>query len=111
MAVRLLLTDEAWAALAPLLAPCKSRAGSPPALRERLLSAAGLSRAWPGTPWRALPAEVGPWDAVYHRLRRWERRGGWRRLWEHLPGEQCPRTRHRCREATLGRAPQHAAGA
>jgi hypothetical protein len=36
MSVRLLLTDEAWADMAPLLAPLQSRAGSPPALSDRL---------------------------------------------------------------------------
>jgi hypothetical protein len=36
MAVRLLLTDEAWAEIAPILAAIKSRAGSPPALSDRM---------------------------------------------------------------------------
>jgi transposase len=36
MSVRLWLTDEAWAELAPLLATLKSRAGRPPALRDQL---------------------------------------------------------------------------
>jgi len=31
MSVRLLLTDEAWAEIAPILTAIKSRAGSPPA--------------------------------------------------------------------------------
>lgn len=36
MSVRLLLTDEAWAEIAPILAAINSRAGSPPALSERM---------------------------------------------------------------------------
>jgi len=42
MAVRLLLTDEAWAEIAPILAAIKSRAGSPPALSDRMFIEAVL---------------------------------------------------------------------
>jgi transposase len=111
MSVRVLLTDEAWADIAPLLATVTSRAGRPPALSDRRCSEAGLSRARTGTPWRALPAECGHGDAVSNRWRRWARRGGWRRRWERLPGEDGPLTRHRCMEATLVRAHPPAAGA
>jgi hypothetical protein len=51
MCGRLLLTDEAWAEMAPLLAAIKSRAGSPPALSDRLLiDAASIApaRGYPG---------------------------------------------------------------
>jgi putative transposase len=111
MAVRLLLTDEAWAEIAPSLAAIQSRAGSPPALSDRMFIDAVLSLARTGTPWRDLPEDCGPWEAVYHRLRRWEARGLWRQRWEHLPAEACPLTRHLCIAATIGRAHQHAAGA
>ena len=111
MSVRLLLTDEAWAELAPILATLKSRAGSPPALSDRLFIEAVLYLARTGIPWRDLPAEFGHWDAVYNRFRRWERRGIWRQLWERLQGEDCPLTRHIFIDATIVRAHQHAAGA
>jgi transposase len=111
MSVRLLLTDEAWAEIAPILAPLKSRASSPPALSDRLFIEAVLYRARTGLPWRDLPAEFGHGDAVYNRFRRWERRGIWRQLWERLPGEDGPLTRHIFIDATIGRAHQHAAGA
>ena len=111
MSVRLLLTDEAWAELASILATLKSRAGSPPALSDRLFIEAVLYLARTGTPWRDLPAEFGHWDAVYNRFRRWEKRGIWRRLWEHLQGEACPLSRHLFIDATIVRAHQHAAGA
>ena len=61
MSIRLLLTDEAWAELASLLATLKSRAGSPPALSDRLFIEAVLSLARTGTPWRDLPADFGHW--------------------------------------------------
>ena len=111
MSIRLLLTDEAWAEMAPILTTLKSRAGSPPALSDRLFIEAVLYLARTGIPWRDLPAEFGHWDAVYNRFRRWERRGIWRRLWQRLQGEDCPLTRHIFIDATLVRAHQHAAGA
>ena len=111
MSVRLLLTDEAWAELAPILATLKSRAGSPPVLSDRLFIEAVLYLARTGTPWRDLPKDFGQWDAVYNRFRRWERRGIWRRLWERLQVEHCPITRHIFIDATIVRAHQHAAGA
>ena len=111
MSVRLLLTDEAWAEIAPILATLKSRAGSPPALSDRLCSAAVLYLARTGRPWRDLPEECGHWDAVSNRFRRGERRGIWRQRWERLPTPACPLTRHLFIEATIVRAPQHAAGA
>jgi hypothetical protein len=81
MSVRLLLTEEAWAELAPLLAMIKSRAGRPPALRDRLCIeavrapghavACPPSRCWPlgrgvqslaplGTTWQLAPAPRSP---------------------------------------------------
>jgi len=38
----LLLTDEAWAELAPILATLKSRAGSPPALSDESREMLGI---------------------------------------------------------------------
>jgi len=111
MSVRLLLTDEAWAEIVPILATLKSRAGSPPALSARLFIEALLSLARTGTPWRDLPEDFGHWDAVYNRFRRWEARGIWRRLWECLQVEHCPLARHLFIDATIVRAHQHAAGA
>src|SRR5690242_10689468 len=100
MSVRLLLTDEAWAELAPLLATVQSRAGSPPVLSDRLFIEAVLYLARTGTPWRDLPQDFGPWDAVYNRFRRWERRGIWRRRWEHFQAGAGPLARHLCVDAT-----------
>jgi transposase len=111
MSVRLLLTDEAWAEIAPLLTAIKSRAGSPPVLSDRMCIEAVLYLARTGTPWRDLPEACGHWDAVYNRLRRWERRGLWRQLGERLQTDASPPTRHLFIDATIGRAHQHAAGA
>jgi transposase len=111
MSVRLLLTDEVWAKIAAILATIKSRAGSPPALSDRMFIEAVLYLARTGTPWRDLPAEFGHWDAVYNRFRRWEARGLWRQLWERLQGEEYQDALHLFIDATIVRAHQHAAGA
>ena len=111
MSVRLLLTDEAWAEIAPILVTLKSRAGRPPVLSDRLLIEAVLSLARTGLPWRDLPKDFGRWDAVYNRFRRWEGRGVWRRLWEHLRTADGPIMCHLFIDATIVRAHQHAAGA
>src|SRR5205085_12233486 len=37
-----------------------------------------------GTPWRDLPVELGDWDVVYMRFRRWSERGIWMRLWKNM---------------------------
>jgi transposase len=111
MSVRLLLTDEAWAEIAAILTAIKSPAGSPPVLSDRMFIEAVLYLARTGVPWRDLPEAFGRWDAVYNRFRRWERRGLWRQLWEHLQTDTCPLTRHLFIDATIVRAQQHAAGA
>jgi transposase len=77
MSVRLLLTDEAWAEIASLLAKVKSRAGRPPVLSDRLCIEAVLYLARTGLPWRDLPKDFGRRDAVYNRFRRWVVRGVW----------------------------------
>ena len=111
MSVRLLLTDEAWAEIAPILTAIKSHAGSPPVRSDRMFIEAVLYLARTGTPWRDLPEAFGRWDAVSNRFRRWERRGLWRRLWERLQTDASPLTRHLFIDATIVRAHQHAAGA
>ena len=78
MAVRFLVTDTAWAELAPRLIAIKPRAGSPLALRDRLFTEAVLYITRTGLPWRDMPKEFGHWGTVYHRFRRWEARGIWR---------------------------------
>ena len=111
MSVRLLLTEAAWAEIAPSLTALKSRAGSPPVLSARMCIETVLYLARTGTPWRDLPEAFGHWDAGYNRFRRWERRGLWRQLWERLQTDASPQPRHLFIDATLVRAHQHAAGA
>src|SRR6266516_1048756 len=111
LAVRLLLTDTAWAEIEPRLAAIKHQAGSPPELRDRLCLEAVLDIARPGMPWRDMPREVGRWEAGYHRFRRWDARGLWRQLWACGPRDGCHVAQHRFIESPMMRAPPPAAGA
>lgn len=111
MSVRILLTDKAWEQIATILAVVKHPAGSPPVLSDRMFIEAVLYVARTGIPWRDMPAEFGRWDAVYHRFRRWERRGVWRQLWDHLQGGAFKVAKDLFIDSTIVRAHQHAAGA
>jgi transposase len=50
------------------------------ALRRFVEAALWICRT--GAPWRDLPATLGHWASVYHRWRRWCRRGWWEALFE-----------------------------
>jgi transposase len=108
---RLIVADGAWQEIAAVLARVKPKAGSPPQQSDRRFIEAVLSVARTGIPWRDLPADFGQWDAVYHRFRRWEANGVWRKLWEGLQADDCKLAKPILIESTIGRAHQHAAGA
>jgi transposase len=98
---RLLITDEIWEELEPLVRQAKHPAGAPPEQSDREFIEAVLYLARAGTPLRD-PRELGHWHNVYVRFRRWEKQGVWQELW-HLvrkqgaqasPGSQ----KHLCRQ-------------
>ena len=109
--VRLVLTDAAWAEIATILAEIKPKAGRPPEQRDRMFSEAVLSMARTGLPGRDLPQDFGHWDAVSNRFRRWDARGLWKKLWEHLQADDVTRAKHLCIDRTIIRAHPQAAGA
>ena len=111
MSVRFLLTHKAWEQIATLLALVKHPAGRPPVLSDRMFIEAVFYGARTGIPWRDRPAEVGRWEAVYNRFRRWERRGGWRQRWDHLQHGAFNVAKDLLIDSTIVRAHQHAAGA
>ena len=109
MSVRLLLTDEAWAEIAPILTALKSRAGSPPVLSDRRFIEAVLYLARTGTPWRDLPEAFGKWFTVYTRFWRWARKGVWERIFKTLSDD--PDFEYALIDGTLVRVHQHGTGA
>ena len=86
--VRKIISDAIWQRLEPAVEAAKhSLAGAPGDSTEREFIEAILYLNRTGSSWRDLPTEFGYWHAVYMRFRRWEERGVWKRLWQHLQGE------------------------
>jgi transposase len=64
------VTDDEWAFVSPYLALVREDAPQ----RVRDLRAAFNALRWlvkTGAPWRYLPGDFPPWEAVYHQARRW----------------------------------------
>lgn len=110
--VRKIITDEIWSKLEAAVKESKhSAAGAPAEMKDREFLEAVLHLLRTGSPWRDLPAELGYWHAVYMRFRRWEARGVWPRLWQHLQAEPFAGARDLFVDSTTVRAHPHAAGA
>jgi len=110
--VRKIITDSIWKKLEVAVATAKhSAAGAPPKLTDRDFLEAVLYLNRTGTPWRDLPAQLGDWDVVYMRFRRWTERGVWQRLWQDLQSEPFADARELFLDSTTVRAHVHAAGA
>jgi len=75
----LVLTDEQWAVLGPLVEACRPHAKVPPSNLRRTISAI-FWRHQNGAKWRALPEEFGPWWMAAQTFIRWSRLGVWERL-------------------------------
>lgn len=78
-----LVTDELWAVVAPLLPKRRvSRKGGRPWVDDRAVLTGILFVLRSGIPWKMLPPEMGCGSGVtcWRRLRRWQRRGVWKRL-------------------------------
>jgi transposase len=75
----LVLTDEQWAVLEPLVEACRPAAKVPPSNLRRTISAI-LWRHENGAKWRSLPEELGPWWMAAQTFIRWSRLGVWERL-------------------------------
>jgi transposase len=111
--MRYMLTDDLWAAMAPLVRQAKThKGGQSPVLPDRMFFEALLYLGRTAIPLRDLPAEFGAWDAVYNRLRRWVHSGAMRRLFEALTANpEFGEVRRVLVDSTTVRAHRHAAGA
>lgn len=111
--MRYMLTDDLWAALAPLVERARRSKGRPaPRVPDRLFFEALLYVARTGVAWRDLPGEFGRWDAAYNRFRRWARSGGLKALFEAMTADPAlGPVRRLLVDSTTVRAHQHAAGA
>jgi transposase len=79
MEAGLVLTDEQWAVLEPLVLEVRPR-GKTPHENLRQTIAAILWRHQNGATWRAIPAELGPWWKAAQTFIRWAKKGVWERL-------------------------------
>ena len=73
------LTDAEWRCLEPYVPPPNKR-GRPRAHAAREILDAVFYVLKSGCPWRLLPREFPPWEAVYCWFRRWRLDGTWERL-------------------------------
>ena len=105
---RLVLRDDQWERLAPLL-PGKATDRGVTARDNRLFMEAVLWIGRTGAPWRDLPAQLGNWHTTYTRFSRWAKRGVWDRVFEALSTDRD--LEEVMLDSTAVRAHQHAAGA
>nr|WP_006786990.1 IS5 family transposase [Thiorhodospira sibirica] len=78
---RLMLRDDPWERLEPLL-PGKVTDCGVTAKDNRRFMEAVLWIARTGAPWRDLPECFERWHTVYMRYNRWSKKGGWQRIAE-----------------------------
>lgn len=78
------LSDSQFQRIAHLLPLEKDRDGAPAKFTNRAVLHGALWVEKTGAPWRDLPKEMGPWNAIYKRYRSWCRLGIWPRLLTHL---------------------------
>ena len=71
--IRHRLTDEQWDMISDLF-PEPAATGRPPRDRREIMDGI-LWILRTGSPWRDLPAELGPWQTVWHLFDRWNHDG------------------------------------
>lgn len=103
--LRLMLTDESWSRLIPILLDCGIY--FKPGLR--LVVEGILWKLRTGSPWRDLPDEFGPWSTVFANFNRWSKTGKWRQVFESLRTD--PDNEWNFIDGSIVSAHQHAAGA
>ena len=77
-----LLAEAQWEKIAPLLPkPAKRRKGGRPWIENRRLLEGILSFLRSGARWQDLPEKFAPSSTCRRRLRDWEERGVWLKIW------------------------------
>ena len=78
------LTDEEYAAIAPLLPPERSGKPGRPWIPHRKMLDGMFWIVRTGAPWRDLPERYGPWQTVYERFSRWRAEGLYQKILDRL---------------------------
>ncbi len=105
---RLVLTDERWERIAPLIIGGPIRRARP-GRDNRMFVEGVLWIVRTGSPWRDLPEVFGDWNSVFRRFSRWSAKGVWWRIFEAMSED--PDFEYLIVDSTIVRAHQHAAGA
>jgi transposase len=105
---RLVLSDAAWARMAPLIIGRPDQKGST-GRDNRMFVEGVLWIVRTGAPWRDLPEAFGDWNSVFRRFSRWSIKGVWWRIFEAMSDD--PDFEYLIVDSTIVRAHQHAAGA
>jgi len=106
--LRLMLRDDQWERIAPLLrgkAGDRGRSG----VDNRRFVEAVFWIARTGSPWRDLPIEFGKWNSIYIRFARWSNKNVWQNIFAVL--REDADIEEVSIDSTVIRAHQHAAGA
>jgi transposase len=105
---RLVLKDEQWERIAPLL---PGKAGDPgrSGSDNRLFVEAVLWMVRTGAPWRDLPEMFGHWNSVFRRFRRWVQTSVFEHVFQALSGD--PDFEYALIDGTIIRVHQHGTGA
>ncbi len=83
---RIVLTNERWIKIKPLLPKERGYWGRPSRPHRKILE--GII--WvlrTGAAWRDLPPKYGPWSTCYNRFNRWTKAGIWQTIWQALKDE------------------------
>jgi transposase len=102
------LRDDQWDKMQDVLPGREGTVGVTAKDNRRFVEAV-LYRPRAGIPWRDLPERFGEWNNSARRHRRWSTTGVWPRVFAHLAADTD--NEYAMIDATLVRAPQHAAGA
>src|SRR3954454_9051136 len=105
---RLVLTDDQWARIAPLIIGRPDQKGST-GRDNRIFVEGVLWIVRTGAPRRDLPKVFGEWNSVFRRFSRWSENGVWRRIFDAMSDD--PDFEYLVIDSTIVRAHQHAAGA
>jgi transposase len=73
------VSDEEWAVLEPLIEACRPRGKTQPVDLRQTVEAI-IWRHQNGAKWRSVPPDLGPWWRAAQTFLRWSRLGVWERL-------------------------------
>lgn len=105
--IRLVLRDDQWERVAPLL-PGKEGDPGRSGQDNRLFLEGVLWIARTGSPWRDLPDAFGNWNSVWRRFRRWALKGVFDRVFNSLSDD--PDFEYVIIDGTIVRVHQHGTG-